>query len=360
MLARPMRRCRSGPRPVRSLAAALFTLALCLAACKGEPSLLCDRVRVIWPAFNVDPSSDVSPAEGLQIDINLRSSVLPGSRAVLTVQGESGDPVAHPEPAIADADGNLGFSAVTVPLGRVTLQLQIENECGEVQSVREPFVWDGLGFPSCELDLGVEPAVVDELAPLRVLRAEHDADPDSPGIDLDVTVQAGRPDMTVSLFALDQATGEEQELTEETGDDLGAEFSLALPEGEHAVRAICLWPPAGLRPSSPTFGLLVDTVVPDCALVEPGDRVVEADDLDPGRDGVQFELLGRSGAEDVAGQPAWFAVQGSEIEGSAVDAEGESSAAASLSLDPPGAAQEISFRTRDVAGNECQDAVTFD
>jgi hypothetical protein len=356
-----MRRCVSGPTPVRSLlAAVLCALALGLAGCQGQPSLLCDRVRLIWPAFNIDPTSDTSSAEGLQIDIDLRSSLLPGSRAALSVQGETGDPVTHPEVAIADADGNLSFSAVTVPLGRVTLELQVENECGEVESVREPFVWDGLGFPRCELELGVEPAVVDDLAPLRALRAEHDDDPDAPGIQLPVSVQAGRPDMTVSLFALDLATGEEQELEQETGDDLAAEFTVALTEGEHAVRAICFWSPAALRPSSPSFGLLVDTQAPDCALVEPSDRVGEGDDLDPDREGVQFELRGRSQAADAAGQPAWFTVQGSEVEGSAVDAEGESSAAASLSLDPPGAAQEISFRTRDLAGNECEDAVTFD
>ncbi|HKE14540.1 MAG TPA: hypothetical protein VKB80_06735 [Kofleriaceae bacterium] len=316
-------------------------------------------MRLVWPAFNIDPGDDTSPEPGLQIDFDLRTSLLPGSRGVLTVQGEEGDPVRHPEPAIADDEGTLRFTGVTVPLGRVTLDLTVENECGQSESVREPFVWDGLGMPACDMDLGVEPAVVDELAPLRVLRAEHDDDPGTPGIELPVLVDAGRPDVTVTLFVLDAATGEEEAIEQETGDDLTAEFAVALGEGEHALRAICPWEPAGLRPSTPTFRFLVDTQPPDCALVAPTSRIAAADDLDPDADGVQFEMRGRSDADDVAGQPALFTSQGEEVEGSALDEDGLSSTTATIVLDPPGGAQELSFRTRDRAGNPCEAAVTF-
>lgn len=252
--------------PARSRAAgalAGLALAACAAACQGEPSLLCDRVRFVWPYFNLDPSMDTSPAEGLQIDLALRTSLLPGTSASLSVQGEDQDePVEHPEPAVADENGDLLFTGVTVPLGRIRLEVNASNECGDTRSVRTPFVWDGRGYPICELDLGVEPDVVEDLAPRLVLRAEHDADPATPGMQLNVTVQAGRPDVAVTLFALDQGTGEQQLLEQDSGEDLAAQFPLTLGEGPQAVRAVCEWEPGELRPSSPTVELLVELASP--------------------------------------------------------------------------------------------------
>jgi hypothetical protein len=316
-------------------------------------------VRLIWPAFAIDPGDDTSPDAGLQIDIALRTSLLPGSRGQLSVRGEQGDAVPHQQEAVADEEGGLAFSGVTVPFGRIELQLVVSNECGEAQSVRRPFVWDGLGYPGCDLDIGVQPAVVDELAPVGVLRAEHDADPGTPGVALDVSVVAGRPDMTVTLFAVDRTTGEEEIVEQETGDDRSARFAVDLGEGEHALRAICSWLPAGLRPSSPTVRLLVDTQAPDCELTLPASRVGADDDLDPDQEGVQFVMSGLTGAADAVGQPGVFTVQGGELDGTAVSDEGVSTATATLVLDPPGAPQELSFRARDAAGNQCEDAVTF-
>jgi len=156
-----------------------------------------------------------------------------------------------------------------------------------------------------------------------------------------------------SVFTL-QREGQERD-----GDDLSARFAVPLGEGEHALRAICTWPPADLRPSSPTARLLVDTQTPDCALTEPTSLVVAGDDLDPDQEGVQFEMSGLSEAADAIGQPAVFTVQGGDLDGTAVSEEGVSTATATLLLDPPGAPQELSFRARDAAGNECEDTVTF-
>jgi hypothetical protein len=247
---------------------------------------------------------------------------------------------------------------VNIPLGRVTLRLTAENQCGEVQSSRRPYVWDGLGMPMCELDIGVDAAEEEALAPFRALRAEHDADPAAPGVQLEVTVMAGRPDVEVGFFALDLASGEQQIFREESGDDLSAVFPVTLGEGGQVLRAVCLWEPGGLRPSSPSLRLWVDTIAPDCALVEPQSRVQVADDLDPDTAGVQFELRGSSAAADVIGQPASFTVQGSEVGGSEVDGEGTTTATATL-VPEPGVAQELSFRARDAAGNQCEDSVTF-
>ncbi len=359
-----MRRSVFGPTLARSPhAAAAVALALCAAAlaggCQSQPDLLCDRVRLVWPAFSIDPGDDTSPDDGLQIDIALRTSLLPGSSGRLNVRGEQGDAVPHPQEVIADAEGGLLFTDVTVPFGRIELQLVVSNECGEAESVRTPFVWDGLGYPSCDMDIGVEPAVVNELAPVGVLRAEHDADPATPGVALEVSVLASRPDMTVTLFTVNRTTGAEEIVEQETGDDLSARFAVDLGEGEHALRAICTWPPADLRPTSPTVRLLVNTQAPDCALTQPTGRIVAGDDLDPDQEGVQFEMSGLSEAPDAIGQPGVFTVQGSELDGTALSEEGVSTATATLVLDPPGAPQELSFRARDAAGNQCEDTVTF-
>jgi hypothetical protein len=343
---------------VRFVSGALLALLVGATGCEGEPSLLCDRVRVIWPFFNLDPSLDTSSAEGLQIDLALRSSLLPGTAVSLSVQGPEGEPVIHPEQAVADETGDLLFTDVTVPFGRVTLQVTASNECGDTRSTRTPFVWDGLGYPACDLELGVEPAVVEALAPLGVLRAEHDADPETPGVQLQVTITAGRPDMTVSFFQLDPATGEQDITTEQANADGQAVYTVDLSEGEHALRAVCEWEEGGLRPSSPSFRLWVDSAAPNCDLVAPSSRVRAADDLDPEAEGVQFEVRGRSEAADVIGQPASFTVDGEELAGSAVDELGDSAATATIFVEP-GQAQEFTFRLTDPAGNPCEASASF-
>jgi hypothetical protein len=344
-------------RSVRQAALALWALAG-LAGCQEEPSLLCDRARIVWPFFDITPAVDTSPDEGIQMDLALRTSLRPGTEVSLSVRAADSEPVPHPEPAVADETGDLLFTDVGVPYGRIALEVTARSECGDVRSVRTPFVWDGLGMPMCEIDIGVDPIQVEELAPLSVLRGEQDADPEEPGLQLDVTVTAGRPDMTVTLFALDPVTGEQAIFSDQSGDDLAASFPVTLGEGERSLRAVCVWEPSGLRPSSPTFRYLVDTVAPDCELVLPASRVRQVDDLDPEVGGVQFALLGRTAAADAVGQPAAFTLDGVEVTGSAIDDGGESGATGTLAV-APGVSQEIGFRVADAAGNACEDVVSF-
>src|SRR5687767_3769498 len=86
------RRTGAGPgvssphMPPRSLLAALLALVAAAAGCEGQPSLLCDRSRVVWPFFEIDTADDTSDAEGIQIDLDLRTSYLPGSVAHLTIE----------------------------------------------------------------------------------------------------------------------------------------------------------------------------------------------------------------------------------------------------------------------------------
>lgn len=352
--------CPAMDRPHRSVRLAPLALwaLVALAGCQEEPSLLCDRARIVWPFFDITPDVDTSPDEGIQIDLALRTSLLPGTQVFLAVRAGDEEPIPHPEPAAADETGDLLFTDVDVPYGRITLEINAHSQCGDVRSLRTPFVWDGLGMPMCEIDIGVEPIEVEGLAPLSVLRGEHDADPDEPGLQLDVTVTAGRPDMSVSLFALDPATGEQAIFSDESGDDRAAVFPVTLGEGERSLRAVCVWEPGGLRPSSPTLRYLVDTVAPDCELVLPASRVRLGDDLDPDAEGVQFALLGRTTAADAVGQPAAFTVDGAEVAGPAIDDAGEGGATGTLAVEP-GVSQEIRFRVADTAGNGCEDVVSF-
>ena len=333
-------------------------LAGSLGACQAEPSLLCDRARVVWPYFDIDPADDVDPAtEGIQLDLALETSLPAGSTGTLTVEPAAGELAVHPESSTAGEDGALDFRGVTLPTGRVTLTLLIENECGRASTARTLFVWDGLGIPACELSLSPEPAEVEGLEPVVVLRAEHDTDPGAV-LPVEVTVQAGRPDMTVDLFALDLATGEEVRLEADSGEDRAASFPLLLPDGEHAVRAVCRWAPEDLRPSSITRRLLVDTEVPGCELLAPSARVAPGDDEDPDQPGTQVTLQGRSGAPDAVGEPAGFEINGAAVDAGLLDGAGEASALATV---PTGAdPQVITFRARDLAGNTCEDTVTFD
>jgi hypothetical protein len=341
----------------RSLFAALLALVAAAAGCEGQPTLLCDRSRVVWPFFEIDTADDISDQEGIQIDIDLRTSYLPGSVARLTIEPEEGDPIAHPLSAVVADDGALRFEDVTVPLGRIGLSLAIVNECGEGSSRRELYVWDGLGYPECTLTLSVEPDADTALAPLGVLREEHDGDPGRAGVQLSVQVATGRPDMQVFLFLLDLESGEEEKLEQESGDDRVADYDLTLPEGQHAMRAVCHWTPAGLSPSSVTRNLFVDTRPPACTLVEPTSRVMPADDLDDVEPGVQFLMVGRSPADDVAGQPVTFSADGTTWD-TELDQTGRAEVIATIDFQP-GQPQELSVVTSDLAGNRCADTETF-
>ena len=344
-------------RSLLARSALAFALAVAAAACEGQPSLLCDRSRVVWPFFEIDTSDDISDEDGIQIDLALNTSYLPGSVASLVIEPEEGNPVVHPGTSVVGDDGRLTFDDVTVPLGRVALSLSIVNECGEGSSRRELYVWDGLGYPECTLTLSVEADADTALAPAGVLRAEHDADPDTPGVQLSVQVVAGRPDMQVLLFVLDLASGEEEKLAQESGDDRAADYDLTLREGEHAMRAVCHWTPAGLSPSSVTRHLFVDTRPPACTLVEPTSRVTPADDLDDAEPGVQFLMVGRSPADDVAGQPATFTADGASF-GGELDETGRVEVVATLDFQV-GEPQEMSFETSDLAGNPCSASESF-
>lgn len=337
---------------------AIATLVVaCVAACDGPPSLLCDHARVVWPTREIEPADDVSPDPGIQVDLVLKTTLLPGTRGFLGVQGEDDEkPVVYPGSAVADQDGTISFSAVDVPYGNATLLLTVENDCGQRETSHDVFVWDGLGMPRCDLTPAATPADVAFYQPLQVLRAEHDADDQTPGLQMHFTASAGRPDMKVTLFALDVAGGAEQALAADVGEDGTVGYDLTLGEGEQALRAVCQWTAEDLRPSSATLRYWVDTEPPDCALTAPTRRQVPGDDTDAGQDGIQFPISGHAGAADAVGEPALFEADGQSFDGGIIDDSGDASATATV---PDAGAQVLVFSTQDHAGNPCSDTATY-
>lgn len=335
---------------------AAATLAF-VAGCQGEPDILCDRVRVVWPYFELDPTADVDDSTpGLQIAFELRTGFLPGTEIDLFVAGEE-PPREHAASAVVDDDGRAAFTGVTVPEGPVSFVLEARNQCGAYETGRSTFVWDGQGFPACGLAL-TEPGRAAPGIADPVLDAAADADPDEPGFQGTAVVEAGRPDMEITLFVLDLDGGEEEALRVPSGDDGRAELALSLTDGHWAMRAVCLWPPRERRQPSTTRRFVVDTVAPSCELLSPSSAVTASDDLDGDPDnGVQFELVGAAAADDLDPTSARFTVGAEDVAGSLVDA-GESTAIASHEGEPP-AMQSYRFAVSDLVGNVCEDVVDF-
>jgi hypothetical protein len=229
----------------RSLHIFLFTLMLGLLSCRGEPDLNCERVRFGWPHFDVGPASDTSSAEGIQIDIPVRSDLLPGASAKLTITAET-VPEEEQEAvfageAQADENGLLVFEDVTVPIGSILFLVDGSDSCGSARSGRRTFVWDELGKPKCEVGVVSGPAA-DPSTGVFDLTSEHDEDVATAGMQVSIAVAPGRSDMEVTLFVVDRETGDKQTVELPLGDDdLGLQ-SLTLAEGEQAVRAVCYWP----------------------------------------------------------------------------------------------------------------------
>jgi hypothetical protein len=233
-----------------------------LLSCRAEPELNCERVRFGWPHFDEGPSTDISGAEGIQIDIPLRSDLLPGAPARLTITAESvpeeeREAVFAAE-ARADEDGLLVFEDVTLPVGSILFLVDASDLCGSARSGRRTFVWDGLGKPQCELGVVAGPAA-DPITGIFDLNTEHDEDVGTAGIQVSMAVAPGRSDMEVTLFVVDRETGDKQTLEVPLDDGDVGQQTLTLAEGEQAVRAVCYWPGEDLNVTSPTLVYNVDS-----------------------------------------------------------------------------------------------------
>ncbi len=226
--------------------------ALTLLGCHTPPDDACNRVRFGWPFFEIDPMVDTEDAEGIQLRFDVRSDLKSGVQANLFLRTEDSDQQSFVGEAVSDEDGLLSFSNVSVPTGDILFILEARNDCGLQRTGRRAFVWDGLGVPDCALSLATPPEPPEDGA-LAQLTEEHDEDPATPGIQVRVIVDAGRPDMEVSLFARDRTRDENSEESIVPGSDGSGDVLITLPAGEHALRAVCYWEAEDLRVNTPTF-----------------------------------------------------------------------------------------------------------
>ncbi|MBL4635734.1 MAG: hypothetical protein JKY56_17870 [Kofleriaceae bacterium] len=234
----------------------LLLPCLFLYACGEPPERACDRVRFGWPNFLIEPSQDQSDAEGIQVSFAVASDLLPDIEVnLLVAQGDEDRVVVGS--GISQEDGGISFTDISVPQGSIVFFVEARDECGVHRSGKRTYVWDGLGFPQCKLSLSAGP---DESSGsgLPVLTSEHDLDENQPGFQTRIRVEAGRSDMEVRLFVLDQESGESQDFILPTQSDGTITQVVTLAPGEQAMRAVCIWETENLRPSTPTFSYIVE------------------------------------------------------------------------------------------------------
>lgn len=233
----------------------LLASMLLAVACHTPPEEACNRVRFGWPFLELDPTSDVNDGQdGIQVDFDVRSDLAGGIRANLFQRidvGEDETEQVYLGEATSDSDGLLSFRNITVPEGDLVLIIEARSNCGLHRTGRRLFVWDGLGIPQCEMSLATPPAMPTD-GSIPVLSSEQDEDALAEGMQVRFLVQAGRPDMEVTLFTRDRERDESDEISAFSDSSGLSEFAITLPTGEQAVRAVCYWEPEDVRVNTAT------------------------------------------------------------------------------------------------------------
>jgi hypothetical protein len=337
---------------VRSVVAALLIAGL--AGCDGQPELLCEGVRIVWgfEEADFDSSDDVSDEPGIQVDIVIRTSLLPGTLVSMVIADEDDNLTATPPPVFTDNEGDLLFEAVPLPLGQATLVISAFNGCRDVDSTRVRTVWPTTARPRCEMSLSVQPRQVPFFAPLEVYNQDDDADPIADGLQLDAVIDTGIPESAIIVYVRDVATATDQpvELTSDSGGLVTARLTFG--EGEQAVRSVCT-APTGQRNSTTTRRFWSDVSAPVCSflLPAPGTILSQGDDLDSvPQNGIQFIVRGLAAGGDVEGEVAAFEVDSVLFPAPALDANGETEVEATIA---DAASQARTFTAFDHAGNSC-------
>lgn len=278
----------------------LAVWVLPLASC--DPPLCRDEVFVAFSTTVI--SGDVDDfAPGVQADIDVQSSLLPGDRIALEVLDESGASRETLSRTVG-TDGGARFDFVTLPEPRAVLRASGHGVCGiahDEEMVDVP--------PTSHCVLAVAPAPVSAAfyAPSRVLNLGSDLDPVAPGLQTEIQV-ATPPGWSVEVLrATSAAIGEQSVGVFVAGADGVARTPTTLPDGWATLRAVCSG--AGKTLGSAALTVFVDTTPPRCQLVSPapGSTITWDDDHDPS-DGVQFAITARSSDRDIAGEPVSVAI----------------------------------------------------
>ena len=301
-------------------------------------------LALVSPASDgpISLADDRSGEPGVQVDVIYRSALHEGEPAELVVTGADGGEERHATQA--DEAGELYFPLVTLPTRDVALTVSARSSrCGDDSLVSALTV---LG-PACALDLAEE-AIESSYYQADLLNQAVDSDPAAPGFQAHVEV-VSEEDYQVEIFIL---YGEGENSAGVTVADGGsASLPITLVQGEISVRAECRAPVGSESSISLPHVFFVDTVSPVCAIESP----VEGTIIDPSADeepepGVQVTLRGRVLGNDVAGEPATFAVGGGDLPGGTVGDDG--AAAAQASFEENGSVA-IGLRSQDHAENPC-------
>jgi hypothetical protein len=294
---------------------------------------------------------------GFQTDVTVRTNLRAGERVDLSVIDELGFRQFYS--TTVDPSGTARFPFLTLPEGEVDLEaIGVTEQCGSGADVVEIRVGGGT---TCSLQLLDQP-IANDFYPLPVLNGLFDPNPLVDGYQASVNVFA-QPDFVVELVAIDPQTGLETSAGARVVDFAGqASYTLTLAEGAQTLEARCQSPTGAIEDVSNQISVFVDTVAPVCTLVSP----VPDQDLSPLLDadgdpanGTQIELVAvvedvdATGAEPLV--PLLF-VNEVSFEGSAVDADGESRATATIERED---LYVMGVSSRDRAGNPCADSDTF-
>ncbi len=332
--------------------------ALALAGC--DDTLLCDSsplVVIQSPTAAITVDGD-SVAPGVQADVRVRSTLLPGDGLELVVLDAAGVEVSTLRMP-AGAGGSTVFPGVTLPGPRATLRAIGQSSCGLAEDEVELDVVAGSGC-----DLQIEPAPRPVTAyPVGVLSAAIDPDP-APGFQAQLAV-ATRGGWTVELYG-DTGQGE-QPRGVGLADAMGTvRFPQTLADGPVAFRAVCRGGGGEVLPSV-AASALVDTTPPACDFTSP----LPGSSITPGHDedgdlgnGVQLALEAQVGGGDAVDEPVQLTITsdaGSEMVAmTPVDAQGMSTAAVTLHPPATPATFQLALSARDRAGNLCARTRAYD
>lgn len=331
--------------------------ALTSAGC-GDPPLCQTQVFVAFEPLSISADVD-AVAPGVQTDVHLRTSLLEGDRVTLEVFDEA-ERRLDSQTTIVGADGSASFPRIMVSSPRVVLRAAGGGLCGEARAELAADVTVG---ERCALQLSPEPESIAYYAPRGVLGARGDLDTETPGFQTNVRVTT-QPGWSVEIYRI---TDSEESLGVLAADTHGAlQLPVTLPDGNVGVRATCRLADRTLASSTTT--LLVDATPPRCDVVTPapGTAITPAsDDNRDLTDGIQLAIALRATGADVAGEPVELTITGEQpgsvtVRPSGIDDSGTSRARVTLAPTATPAHYDLSWTTRDHAGNACQSTVGYD
>jgi len=336
--------------------------AVTLAGC-GDGIVCQSEILVVIQEPSPVISADVNPSmDGVQTHVEVRSTF--GRGVVLTLTVENGGVTLATAQATTGADGDAIFEDVTIPPSGATLR--VAGDAGECGHDEDTLVVEVIVGAGCDLELAATPLANEHYAPLGVLNASLDTNPAQPGFQGDVIIKTN-PSHEAKLFVAGPGAIETQ-IGSGVANAMG-ELRLAvdLPDGQDNLRATCAGPGGVGTRSSAVTSVWVDTVAPTCTITSPVPTTSITPSLDgdgdPGN-GIQLALVGHASGADVAGEAASFVITApggtmTTLTGTAIDAGGASTAAASFDPDTTPADFGVRFAAEDHAGNTCATMHTY-